>query len=171
MKTAETVINDRQYKILLPAVTKRMLLANRLSVQFGKAIGAIGQKAYDELSKFLQSERNGKTIAQLITENPMTISGIVDGAGGMLSAIDPDKMLALMTNSATLANLSCNGKGAGNEIDFERHFNEYPEDVYPACLWCLWECTRDFLPRSLKDSGQGVQEKFKAEFQSRMAGK
>jgi hypothetical protein len=171
MKTAETVINERQYKILLPPVTERMLLANRLAAQLGKAIGAIGQKTYDELAKFLQSERDGKTIAQLITDNPMTISGIISGAGGMLSALDPEKMLALMTNAAARSHLACAGKSAGTEIDFERHFNEYPEDVYHACLWCLWECTRDFLPRSLKDSGQGVQQTFVEEFKSRMAGK
>jgi hypothetical protein len=170
MKTVETVINERQYKILLPPVSERMLLANRLGVQLGGAIEAIGQKTYGELSKFLQLERDGKTIAQLISESPMALSGLVGGAGGMISALDPDRMLALMTSAAAKSHLSCNGKSAGNDIDFERHFEEYPEDAYPACLWCLWECTRDFLPRSLRDSGQGV-EKFKEEFRSRMGGK
>ena len=143
MKTAETVINDRQYKILLPAVTKRMLLANRLSVQIGGVLGTLGMEKNKGMELFGDALRN----------------------------IDPDKLLALMTNAVALSNLSCNGKPAGTEIDFERHFNEFPEDVYQACFWCLWECTRDFLPRSLKDSAQGARAKFAEEFQSLMAGK
>ena len=170
MKTVETVINERQYKILLPPVKDRMLLANRLATQLGKAIGAIGVKTYDEVSKFLRSESNGKTISQLISESPAIIAGITEGFGGVVSAVDPDAMLEMMTGAVSKSHLSCNGKAVGSEFDFERHFEEHPEDVYPACLWCLWECTRDFLPRSLRDSGQGV-EKFKEEFKSRMAGK
>ena len=31
-------------------------------------------------------------------------------------------------------------------IEFDMHFDSRRKDLYPACLWALWECVRDFLP-------------------------
>lgn len=141
MKTAETEINNRSYKILFPPVRKRMAMANHLTVQIGGVAAALGSNM--SLENF----------------------------GSIFQKLDPDKILSLMTSAASASNLTCDGKPCGRENDFDRHFEQCPEDVYQVCFWAIWECTKDFLPRSLAGSIQEAQEKFKEEFQSRMAGK
>ena len=59
---------------------------------------------------------------------------------------DPGRIDAIMMQAVKIAKLSFNEKPVFVGIEFDMHFDSRRKDLYPACVWALWECVRDFLP-------------------------
>jgi hypothetical protein len=45
-----------------------------------------------------------------------------------------------------MSKLSCNDKSIFEPVPFDKHFDDHRKDLYPACLWALWEQIDPFLP-------------------------
>jgi hypothetical protein len=121
MEVRKTVINGREYRMLLPPVRPAMLISEKVTTMFGALYVSFfsDSKVQQGWPKFTQA----------------------------LQSIDPDKADSLMMESANISKLSFGNIPIFEGIEFERHFGQYREDVFEALTWCLWETVRDFFPK------------------------
>ena len=131
----ETVINNRNYSILLPAVTVCIPLCNRTVALLAPVLSEGLAAATVGDAKNLQAKA-----AAII--GPALVS-----LTGALGKVDPDAAYKLLKDAAVGAHLSCENAPVSAGSDFEKHFSEYRQDVYPALGWALWECVKDFFPK------------------------
>jgi len=122
MEKREKTINDRHYQLLLPPVRPAMALCTQVAALLGPALGSLGSQA--------------------------------DGEGwgrfsSAIRAVDPSKVDALFMEAVRISLLCHDGKRIVEEKEFNQHFDTFRSDVYPVCLWALWECVRDFFPDSI----------------------
>jgi hypothetical protein len=115
-----TTINERSYQLLLPAVRQAMPLCTKVAVLLGPVLATLGQQAgNDGLEKL----------------------------GAALRDVDPAKADALFMEAVRVSHLCYNGQPISDELDFEKHFDQYRGDTYQVCLWALWESVKDFFPQ------------------------
>lgn len=120
MEKREKTINGRSYQMLLPAVRQSMPLCPRFTALVGPTFGVLG----------LNADRGGWEVF-----------------ASVLQGLDPTKADALLMDAVRISNLCFNGQQISDDLNFERHFSQYRGDVYPVCVWALWECVRDFFPQ------------------------
>lgn len=120
MEVRKTVINGREYSMLLPPVTPAMRISTRVSALIGPLIASLGANirtgGWDKFALALQS-------------------------------IEPDKVDAILTEAAALGQLTYEKTLLTEGVNFEKHFGQHREDLYQVLIWCLWETVRDFFPQ------------------------
>lgn len=156
----DTTINSRLYSILLPPVTQRLPLCNRTAVLLAPIISDGLGAATDKLSL------NGPVAEKL----KAIIGPALIALTGALSKVDPLKADGLMMDAMAAAHLCCEGQPVSATTNFERHFSQYPEDVYQVLTWALWECVAPFFPKLEGSPLQAMAATAKAAFRSRTAG-
>jgi hypothetical protein len=129
MEKRQKTINGRNYQLLVPSVRQAMPLCTRVATLLGPALGSLGGQA-DE--------------------------GGWSRLGDALRAVDPLKTDACFMDAIKMTSFSFNSQLINDDLNFERHFNQFRGDVYPCCCWALWECVRDFFPQ-LPDFSQIVK--------------
>lgn len=145
MEKREKVVDDRVYSMLVPPVRPAMRLCTRVSVLVGPVLGSL-----------VPMVKSLGTDVKDAGWDKFRLS--LDDFGPALDKVDPDKVDGLFMEAVTISKLSCGGNTLCTEADFERHFIAHREDVYPVSIWCLWECVRDFFPKS-GAFAQTVQDK------------
>lgn len=136
----ETTINGRAYQMLTPSVLKSMPLCTKVAVMLGPVLATLGAQGDAAIEKF----------------------------GSALVSVDPTKLDALFMDAVSASHLCVAGKPISDPNEFDRHFSEHKMDTYQVCLWCLWECVKDFFPQ-LGSFAQTMTEKAK-EFASQTDG-
>jgi hypothetical protein len=147
-------VNEHLYSIILPPVTQALplctrtvnLLAPLLSEGLGAA--AIGGQS---------------SLAELIGPTLITLTKA-------LGKVDPLAANQLMMDSVKISHLCFESKPVSGDLDFERHFSEYRQDVYLVMAWALWECVKDFFPSLEGSPLQGLKAAASTAWRSRMAG-
>jgi len=129
MEKREKIINDRRYQLLVPPVRQAMPLCTRVAALLGPALGSLGGQAD---------------------------SGGWQNFTVALQTVDPVKTDACFMDAIKMTHLCFNNQSVSDDINFERHFGQFRADVYPVCVWALWECVRDFFPQ-LADFTQMVK--------------
>jgi len=122
MEKREYTYEGRLYQMLVPAVRQAMPLCNRVTVLLGPVVST------------LKMDASG------------TSRGL-EAFGQAIKSIDPAVLDSLLMDAMKTAKLCCHGAPISDPIPFEKHFGEYRGDVYPICIWCLWECVKDFFPQ------------------------
>lgn len=120
MEVRKTVINGREYRMLLPPVRPAMQLSTRVSALLGPLIASLGSK---------------------ITSGGW---GVFAQA---LQSLDPDKVDSVLMEASVISKLSYVELLLSEGNNFELHFGQYRGDLYQALVWCLWETVRDFFPQ------------------------
>lgn len=120
MEKREKTINGRQYQMLLPAVRQSMPLCSRLTALVGPALGLLGADP---------------------------TKGGLESFAAALRDVDPIKADVLFMDAVRASTLCFNSQQISDDLNFERHFSQFRGDVYPVCVWALWECVRDFFPQ------------------------
>lgn len=144
MDKRETVVNDKKYEMILPAVRKGMPLGNKALVLVGPLFSSLGADAK---------------------------AGGMAAFGKLLQGVDPLAVDALLMEAVSISHLCCNGESISAEINFEKHFNQYRNEVYQVCVWCLWESVRDFFPPWLLEVCSHLASKLPKESLSQKDGK
>jgi len=119
MEKREKTFEDRLYIILTPPVLKAMPLCTKVMVLLGPVIGSLGK----DVKK-----------------------GGWDAFSQAVSIMDADTVQNLMISAVKMSQLTFDGVLLTDDLNFERHFGQYRQDLYQVCLWCLWESVKDFLP-------------------------
>ena len=145
MATIEKVIDGRKYQIVKPAARAGMKLSGKTALMVGPLVASLGSQIKAGDSK-----------------------GAIVQFASALSSVDPDKVDALFMDAIDICSLHCNSHPIFNNTDFERHFGQYPGEIFQVCLWTLTEAVSDFFPW-LANFGQ-ITEKVKEEFKSQKAG-
>ena len=113
-------IEGRLYSIMLPSVRSAMSLCSATTVLVGPVIGTLGVD-------------------------------VAEGGWGKLTtalqSVDPKKLDELLMLAVRESSLCYRGELISSPMDFDRHFDEFRQDVFPVCIWALWECVRDFFPQ------------------------
>jgi hypothetical protein len=120
MEKREKIVNERSYQLLLPPVRKSMPLSLQVLAIVGPTAGSLGGAAD---------------------------SGGYGQLAQSLQAVDPLKVDKMFMDAVQMTHLCYMGQPISDELNFERHFSRYPEDVYPVCTWALWESVRVFFPK------------------------
>ena len=66
-----------------------------------------------------------------------------------MSGTNPAALDDIIMKAVTMSNLCCNEQPISQPILFDKHFDSNRRDLYPACLWALWEQVNPFLPESV----------------------
>jgi len=120
MEKRQTTINDRNYQLLVPPVRQSMPLCTQVAALLGPALGSLGGQADESgWGRFASS----------------------------LQSVDPLKVDKLFMEAVKISHLCYESKPISDELNFERHFGKHRADVYPVCIWALWECVQDFFPQ------------------------
>lgn len=120
IETRSTSIGDNQYGMMTPAPTVAMPLANRVALLLGPLLSTLSKEADNKGWEVFTSVLNG---------------------------VDPDILQKLFMDSVKAGRLCVNNKPIFEQIPFDQHFSDFKSDTYPACIWCMWECIRDFFPQ------------------------
>jgi hypothetical protein len=121
MEKREMEINGNKYAMLIPAVRQSMPIANRVAVLLGGVLGSLGGD---------------------------TAKGGMEKFSAAMSKVDPEDLDKIMMDSVPISKLVFDRNVSVNSSnDFERHFGQHRADVYPVCLWVVWECVKDFFPQ------------------------
>ena len=112
-------INGKQYSLLLPSPKMAMKLCNKAVTVLAPLIGGLSA----------QIETGGLQVLSM-----------------MLRGVDSELLDEIFLRAVEISKLSCQGHVLSNLAEFEQHFDENRKDLYPACIWALWECVSDFLP-------------------------
>ena len=120
MQKREKIINQRRYQLILPPPTQAMGLCTRTMALLGPLLGGIAGVAADEKgwSKLAES----------------------------LQQLDPVKTNQLLMDAAFTSLLYYSETRISDEKSFNAHFDQYRADMYPVCVWALWESVHDFFP-------------------------
>lgn len=117
-----TKINERTYTLMQPSVKKSIGLALRTVKIFLPILGSAAVEANElNYAKFFSA----------------------------LTSIDTPEIEALLDDCMKAALLTAGDAEdvrLYESISYERHFSEYPGDVFQALGWCLWTVTNRFLP-------------------------
>ena len=114
--------------MLVPPPTKSIPLANRVIKQIAEAIPVL-----------VQEVKEGSTAAEMGTK-----------FAAALKSVDPLELFEIFMEAVYNSHLVyC--KEHTQEIPistregFDRHFSECRKDVYPVCIWVVWQTVQDFL--------------------------
>ena len=121
METRDFQHNGKLYRMLVPGVLVSMPLCNRVATMLGPVVTTLGAEA--------------------------KVSGGLAAFGNALKAVDPVALQTLFMDVVMAAKLECDRRPISTVVDFEQHFGQCRADVYPVCMWCVWECVRDFFPQ------------------------
>jgi len=121
--------------MLLPSPLQAMPLCNRVAILIGPLVGKVGSEL-----KFNGSDT-------LTSQTQSLLGPMLNSFGSALQEVDPVKLTGILTDAAAAAKLCCEGQSVSGQVDFERHFNVYRADLYPALIWCVWESVKDFFPQ------------------------
>lgn len=135
MEKREYVIETRTYTMLVPPVRQSMPLCNRAASLIAPVLGTL---------------------------NLDVNSGGRSAFSSAMSSVDPVQLDKLMMDAVLAGKLECDRTPVSTPNDFERHFSSYRSDVYPVCLWVLWECVKDFFPQlgAFAQTAKAAAEKF-----------
>jgi len=120
METRTFKHGDNEYAMLLPAPRPAMKLCNRVALLLGPALATLGKDLKE---------------------------GGQDALGKALLGIDPDVVDALFMDAIKEAKVQYGSMNLADPILFTKHFDTNRGDIYPVCVWCLFECVKDFFPQ------------------------
>lgn len=123
MEKREKIINQRRYQLILPQPTQAMDLCTRTMALLGPLLGGVGG-----LFKDVKDESGWKSLAQSMQQ------------------LDPVKTNHLLMDAAFISLLYYSDTRISDEKTFNAHFGQFRADMYPVCVWALWESVRDFFP-------------------------
>ena len=142
MEKREYQLNNKTYQILTPPVRVSMPLCNRVAVLIAPALTSLG----------MDIAKGGK-----------------EAFASAISSCDPIAIDELFMDSIKAAKLHCAGMPVYDPVPFDQHFEKNKGDVYPVCVWVIWECVKDFFPQ-LGVFIPKMKEEAEKAFQSQMDG-
>lgn len=145
MDTIEKVIEGRKYQMMKPPARAGMKLSGKVALMVGPLVASLGSQI-----------KKGE------------VDAAISQFSSALGAIDPDKLDGLFMEAVEICRLHCNSQPVFSNTDFERHFGQYPGEIFQVCVWTLTEAVSDFFPW-LANFGQ-ITEKVKEEFKSQTDG-
>lgn len=135
MERRDKTINGRLYSILLPPPLKALPLCNKVGVLIAPILAKIG-------SQFKIGTGSAQEQAQKL------LAPMLESLGEALQGLEPDKLSAVMTEAALISKLSYNEELIHQQSTFDKHFAQYPGDMYQVMIWCVWESVKDFFPEA-----------------------
>lgn len=145
-RTREKTIGDLQYKFLMPPVMQGFPLVTRTLTVLGPL-----------LTPFLEMLRSGQENDGNLGFKTLNVEAFAAAIGLAPS----EKINTLLTDSWSISKLHCNNVPISDNLAFEQHFGQHPENLFPVLSWLLWEMVKPFFPKL---------ENFDQEF-SKMKGK
>lgn len=114
--------------MIVPPPTKSIPLANRVIKQVAEALPVMMQ----EVQKGSLAEEMGvKFAAALKSVDPLELYEI------FMEAVYNSHLVYCQTHTQEIP--------ISTKEDFDRHFGQCRKDVYPVCIWVVWQTVQDFL--------------------------
>ena len=125
-----TTINGRQYAMFQMSPVKAIRFVPHVMTVIAQAIGSI-----DDVNAVL-GLADGKKVDQ---------GRVLKELAHVFGRVDPDDLSDLIEQVFANTVIHAEDGAKLKDAAFERHFQEYPGDLFQVAVWATWENSKDFL--------------------------